>query len=376
MNQRRIELRAVCLAGAVLAAIGAGASAWAQDGDAVHLGGFWIEGVTVETIRHGQIEYETRGGTRVVRPLEAVGGLRLGRYPALSEAAEAQQRGDLAETIEKLRGVRQAAEQAWVRQYAGWRLWRALAERGEALGAIRVYAELAGEGAEPHYLTEPPLDATAMLDGEARAAALAALRAAATRADEVRRPFVTALLEAVDPGASGARPRPAVGEAGAGELGASSGGEGDDAGVSAEAIELPGGLLVASGVGADPVRELLSRGAWSQASAEVDRLLAEPGGLSRELYLKGLIALARAERHGDEALYKEAGLWFMRVVIHFPRSAVVGPALVEAGYVHQRIGRPRIAASLFDEARAHVDPKRHPQYHARLTALAGQAATP
>ena len=65
----------------------------------------------------------------------------------------------------------------------------------------------------------------------------------------------------------------------------------------------------------------------------------------------------------------------MRVVIHYPRNTTwVGPALIEAGAVHDKIGRRDIAMGLWDRARNMINPDDDPVLMARLEKLiAGDA---
>ncbi|MCH8031624.1 MAG: hypothetical protein IIB09_07395 [Bacteroidetes bacterium] len=87
--------------------------------------------------------------------------------------------------------------------------------------------------------------------------------------------------------------------------------------------------------------------------------------------------LVIARRSGDEAGIKSAGLSFMRVVVYYPRSAVAGPATLEAGYVHQLIRRTDIAKRLYARARPLIDEQEDPKYHKRMNELlAGLAEAP
>ena len=73
-------------------------------------------------------------------------------------------------------------------------------------------------------------------------------------------------------------------------------------------------------------------------------------------------------------MYKTAGISFLRVVIYYPRSTTWrGPSWMEAGYVHQKIGRHDIANRLFDTASNDIDATEEPALAKRLEQLQSQS---
>jgi len=115
----------------------------------------------------------------------------------------------------------------------------------------------------------------------------------------------------------------------------------------------------------DPVTKLLARSQYQRAKDRLKEVIKKAGTGKTSLYLyqMGVADLYLAEvadKAGDakqaQQLYRTAGLSFMRVTIHFPRSKVAGPALIEAALVHLKINRKDIAAKLLKKANESVDP--------------------
>lgn len=118
--------------------------------------------------------------------------------------------------------------------------------------------------------------------------------------------------------------------------------------------------------------KLLEAGDFAQALGILQDHPPTPGALPQWHFLRGLATLALAERTAQQEIYLDAGLDFMRVAVYFPNSPLLGPALVEVGYVHQKIGRSDIAQRLYQRAQALIDPAQEPGYHHRLGRLMEQ----
>ncbi|MEM9864479.1 MAG: protein kinase, partial [Myxococcota bacterium] len=71
--------------------------------------------------------------------------------------------------------------------------------------------------------------------------------------------------------------------------------------------------------------------------------LSNPGDLPEKLFIKAVAELMLAEESKEKDAYLDAGLTFMRIVIHFERAGqshpLVAPARLEVGYIHKQIGR-------------------------------------
>ena len=105
------------------------------------------------------------------------------------------------------------------------------------------------------------------------------------------------------------------------------------------------------------LRLLQQRGRNADVVAGVDRLLADApeSVLPDFLLLKGRALYASALDSGSADEYKQAGLAFMRVAIHYPSDARAGDALLWSARVHERIQRPAQAVQLLRECLARDD---------------------
>ena len=122
----------------------------------------------------------------------------------------------------------------------------------------------------------------------------------------------------------------------------------------------------------DPVTRLLHAGQFEKALAETDQLIAgKELRLAMRLYQRGLAQLYLAERSDNRRLFLDAGLSFMRLAIYFRKSSYMGPALVEAGVVHERIGRHELAMKLWRKAQVEIDPETDPAVAQRLEIMLG-----
>lgn len=121
----------------------------------------------------------------------------------------------------------------------------------------------------------------------------------------------------------------------------------------------------------DPIGVQLRAGQFERALDLANQALDEPstGQVPMRLHQRGLAQLYLAEKNRDIRLCKEAGLSFMRVVIFHPASHFVSAALIETGRVHQLIGRPDLAARLYERAALLLDAKQEAELAGRLARL-------
>jgi hypothetical protein len=407
--RRRRALRAWTggLGAALLWAVAAVA---VQAADAVKIGGFWLEGVTVQGVVEGQLVYVSAAGVEAAKPMTQVQGVRLERHPQLQAAAAALEAGKPSDAQRELTALRQGAREPWVKLYAGALLLPVLDQRGEAVKAVELWIELAtAKDTLPQYAAQPPIAAVEKADGNAKAAAERLLASATTLPKEgpvaqaaarLRQAIQTAAPSApavptagtgtpttkpvaptapvtpttlTKPAAPATAPTGATTSGGAATSGGGAGGGGllDP---SQWAVVLP--TVLVDDKEALEVNLLLQKGEFGQALELVNKQLTGTGGLARKLYQQGMATLGLADAAaaaGDvakaDALYKDAGLSLMQVLAYFPRSTYGGPALVETGYVHSKIGRPDLAASLYNRAVNLIDDQEDPRYAARLQAL-------
>lgn len=331
----------------------AAVSATAQD--AVKLSGFWIEPVTVADIRGGQVHYQTRAGLELSRPFETLEGLRLERYPALGLAQDAIESGDDQAAAALLRQAAERADEPWVKAYAGMMRVNTLARLDDADAAAGMYVDMVVSGVELTFIGQPPVDVVASADAAVRLRVSALAKTAAKTVGPERAALLEKLIDAAGspPARIAAAEVPVAGAGGAGDTGGA-------------------GPVLSAGVPPGSIVNLYRAGQYDMALIAAEEALTRPGKTAAELYLKGMAQLALAEKTKDRAGYQSAGLSFMRVVTYFPRSAVSGPAWLEAGYVHQVIGRPDVASRLYARARPLIHKSEDPAYDARMTKLASE----
>ena len=308
--------------------------------DAVKLSGLWLEGVTVQGIDDGLLLYSTATGVEREVPLAEVEGIKLSRFPALGEAMDAIDAGDDRAAIKALATVVKDGQPPWVGMYAGSVLVAVADRSGVAEQAVGAYVGLVRQDADKQgMLPEPPV---VSVRGSSDAVKRKIAEALAGSGDDPRlRPLIDAM-------ATGAPDAPVA---------------------AVEPADKPAAILLPADIGSGPVVDLLEAGDFDRAVAAADAALQQSGSLSKNLYLKGMGHLGKAEQTGDRRDYLDAGLAMMRVVIYFPLSQQVGPALVEAGYVHEKLDRPDIARELYDTAAIKLDDEEDPDYYQRYTRL-------
>ena len=335
--------------------------------DAVKVAGFWVENVQIRSVDNGTLLFISPTGQPISQPLltgdgrQNVEAIRVATVPEIEQAQNAE---DVEAKIAALRAALKKADRPWLRQYVQRELVAALAASTNPLEAVRVYVDAVtgtgadeGGGAAMAFSPEPPVLAVAAATDAAKGTIRDLLTPALEKAPEAARADMRALLSAAAAGGQGAEPAP----------GQASGAVTAGAGLAAgqPAVVLPAFIQ-----DNDPIGNLLRQGRFDEALEASDGAIrSSEGSLSTKLYLRGMAQLARADRTGEQEDYLNAGLSFMRVVIHFPRSQVVGPAMVEAGYVHQKIGRPDQAGELFDGAEGELDAETDAAYLQRLETL-------
>ena len=319
--------------------------------DAVKLSGMWIEPVTVVSIDNGLIEYETEQGVRISRSLDLLEGMKLGRYPSMNDAQEAIEQGDDQTAAIMLKQTIDQAHERWLQHYAGAQRFHALERIDKAEEAVQVFIDLMMDDADLVYLLDPPVDGLARADAADRLRAIELINAVKDSLDEQRVELLQKLLDAAG------QPEAVV--------------EADATGTQTpvDTTTQQTGIPISTSAPPGSIVNFYRKGQLDRAMIAVEEALGQPGRTSSELYLKGMIQLAIADQSADMDGYKSAGLSFMRVVTYFPRSAVAGPAWLEAGYVHEKIGRDDIALKLYRRAQPLIDEKEDPACYRRLTEL-------
>jgi tetratricopeptide (TPR) repeat protein len=328
--------------------------------DAIMLSDLWVENVDIQTIADGRMAYITAAGGQVEVALERVQGVRLTAHPQYEQGVAAVEAGNYAQAVRLLSEVRNRSRQQWVDQLASRHLVKAHAGANQPLEAVQAWLPLAQQ-AHAWFVPPAPVDAVAAATPQQKNRIRDLLRPAVTRAPagEVRE-AMQALLNAATSDAPPATAMPAPGTPATGATAAAT------QAAAESAILLPARMTDG------PVVDLLRRGQFQEALDQVNRDLQSTGEMSRNLYLRGMAQLGLAELSGEAAHYKDAGLSFMRVLVHFPRSPWVGYARGELGYVHAVIGRPERARSLYATARIEIGEDEDPNYYHRISDLAGE----
>jgi tetratricopeptide (TPR) repeat protein len=350
--------------------------------DAVKIGGFWIDNVAVQGVVEGQLIYLAPGGGEVNQPIDRVEGLRLGRYPAMAQAMTAIEANNHADAVRHLGAVRSAAREPWLQRLSSRLLMEAADRGGKAEPAVDAFIALATTpNIEEFYLANPPLASVEAADNAAKVSIKQKLATAQPRFP--RQGAIADAAKALSDLVRDAGVQPAPGTTPATAPGTPVG-----PGPAANGTAPPAGrsaVVLPSYIEDDAITRHLRAGRFAEAAEAAAQALLISGDLSMKLYQHGLAKIGQADAATDDdaaqRLYKDAGLSLMRVVIHFPASRYKGPALVEAGYVHQKIGREDIARRLYQNADLALgDPEEEPAYFERLqllnASLVGDGAEP
>ncbi len=318
--------------------------------DAVRIGGFWIDGVSVLEIDGNQLIYRTANGSELAQPLDKVEMVRLGAYPEHAQAVEAIEQQQYVKAVAPLQAVLGRVSQQWAKIYVGQQLITAASQAEQPMIALQAYLMLLRLDDSLSLRIEAPVKSVANASPKEKTQIARTVRATLAKAPVAAKDPLQRLLDAATVVSSPVTPPPAV-----------------ELPPAESAVILPVGLR-------DPVSDHLRAGRFADAAQVAAEQLQQMGLLSQKLYLRGMAQLALADAGDDSSLYRDAGLSFMRVVIHFPRSRYIGPALLEAGYVHAKIGRSDIARRLYERSARYLDIEQEPDYYQRYRELVGTLA--
>ena len=316
----------------------------------------WYRDVTIQAVENGKMEYINGAGTRIVVDLKKVRGIKVRAYPNVADIHAALDKGNDAAARKLLLAAKTGDYPPWLHHWLTYQRMRAAARLGEPVDVVNALLELSRHQADAFYLADPPVDvldsAKANTLRDLRARLTAALRLGkidVPAADAIKAMLARAQVKAKTDTQTGRSPQPT-----------------DSPITIKSALEKTGQQ--------DRVTDLLRAGQYQQAMALADRQLKlSSRHMARRFYQRGLARLALAEKSNDLNGYKSAALDFMRVVIYFPKhNSYVGASLIEAGYVHMQIGRPDLAAGLFDRAELFITDDNDPQLTSRLRQLRQQ----
>ncbi len=347
----------------------------AVSADAVKLGNFWIKGVTVHNITNNQLYYYNDIGDEFIKPLSQLQGLKLERYPQLERYETAAAHQDDPAALEAVNELLQLASEPWVQQWARFLLISIYDRLGQPEQALEMYLQLAYSGGETHYLTAASLDSVASAEGTRGQDLRARVESAAFElSGQPQAQPVEQLLarfrstdrsdpsNASNPRTTTDAPPPPADQAQVDPTQAPSN--------RATSISLPRALDLG-----DAITKMILSGHYDQAVTTANRTLAtDSRQIGMRLFQRGIAQMRLAEATDNRDAYLDAGLSFMQVVIHAPDSNFVGPSLVEAGWVHCKIGQADVARRLLDQAVTLIDTEDDAHYAQRLDQLIAQLA--
>lgn len=343
--------------------------------DSVTRGELTYDNVTLIGVEDGKLKYRTAGGEREV-PLGEVSALVIESVPAFETGLKAFKAEEMRSAQRAFEGIWQDSRVQWIRDYAGFYLAQVYDARNEPVSAGQVYAKLASNAADPFFLSKPPVKSLADADEDEKTRIIEEIKAVAARTEGKRRDLLEDYLKAV----AGDRDVALDVKPDADDEAATQ--RADSAVLIPEAVWK---VLDRRNEAKDKwaALQLLTKGEYQAAIDTNKKWLAAPGDLPEKLFITGRAQLALADATNDADLYRDAGLTFMRIVVHFSgqgRShALVAPAELEVAYIHKQIGREDIYNRLLfggdDGGGVNLmidDKEAYPQYRLRYYQIIGE----
>lgn len=322
----------------------------AASADEVMIGGLAYTDVTIQEVHEGKLYYVTGAGFETSKSLEEIEEIKIAGIPQIEEASTLALNEEYGKAVAKLKSIRRPA--AWVRDWVNHRIVEYATKANDAESAMDAYVELVRDDAPLFYFKTSPAAAVAQAKESVR-----------TRIGETAKSSLKGVKED--------HPAHAV----LSELALVA----MDEGAAKEAIERatrladPGNLPLPSRINRkDDLAKLIAAEDYAAAVELGKQRLKSPGGTAAELYMLGIAQLMLAEAaNGTDAaqdLYLDAGLTFMRVVVHFPSPSLgyAGAATMEVGYVHDMVNEKDKAAKLYRDAELLIDEERDRHLLARL----------
>lgn len=330
-----------------------------------------IDGVTLIGVADGKLKYRAAAGDREVE-LNSVISLSIDSVPEFKVGLDAFKAGELRKAQRSLENVWSNARADWVRHFAGFYLLQVLDQRGEAVDAASIYAKLAADTADPYFLSKAPVASLEEADENQKKRIGDQIMAVVRESKGEQRKLLRAYHRQV---VGDDAPLPDIDDA-AGHQ------EAQNKGLRAESkVLLPEAVwkMLEKNErfeGEWAAIELLAKGDAAEAIKSIEPSLNAPGDLPEKLFLKGVAQLMLADAKEDQDLYRDAGLTFMRIVVHFDRNGthpLVAPARLEVAYIHQKIGREDIYNRLLENVFLVIDDEKvYPEYRKRYYQIIGQ----
>jgi tetratricopeptide (TPR) repeat protein len=336
--------------------------------DSISFGGLALDEVQITEMRDGNVYFINAGGAQVSNEIARIGQIKIDTIPELARGEQLLADRSVERAIDSFKAARAKARPKWLQNWIDARMLAAYDQTDKPIEAFNLFERMVKADADVGLFTLVyPNKSIVHLNAEQKQQMLDKLgellkqkpkeTGAGIIIEKVRVMVEQHDVEAATIELDRARQ------------------EGRDitqikAPLPKTAVAMPLGMI--KGV-TDPVTKLLMAGQFEQALQQANASLeANPSdALYRRLYQIGLAKLALAERSNDQAMMKDAGLAFMRIIVYSPRGAYAGPAYIEAGRVHQAIGRPDIARTLWEQASNYIIEDEEPLLHERLDKLKG-----
>ena len=300
-----------------------------------------IDGVTLIGVKDGKLQYRTAGGDKEVELADVV-DLSIDSVQEFKAGLDAFKAGELRSAQRALENVWSGSRVPWIRHYAGFYLTQVYDKRGEPVDAAAVYSKLAAEGADLFFLSKAPVASLTEADENQKKRMGEQIMAVVKETEGEHRKLLRAYHRQI---VGKDAPLPEIDDsAGRQET------EKNDL-KSKSKVLLPNSVWKMVEKRGEPegkwdAIKLLSEGDAKGALEAIKPWLSNPGDLPEKLFIRAKAQLMLADAAEDKDLYRDAGLTFMRIVIHFDRAgqthSLVAPARLEVAYIHQQIGRADI----------------------------------
>jgi hypothetical protein len=339
-------------------------------GEDVNIRGLWYSNVTVLKFADGKIHFRTSSRNLVKKDLRDTRSLRIEDFPSLQRAEEHYEDADYPKAIKLYKAVRSKAARAtdkakakWLGQWIDFRLVQCADQTGDLQTALIAYLSLAKSDADAYLLRYRPDRSLEKLTKAIQSKFLIKINAAISKSkNKAARDSLKLLQKELKAIRFGKRiepdgPRP----------------KGTEKPVEAKVLYLR--VLDGPDYQANQIVKMLRRGDFPAVLKAVDAQLKsrDVQGRSLNLYMRGLAQMKTGDQASDPAKkqkwYKDAGISFMRVAIVYPRSPWAGHCQMEAGYIHDKIGRKDLVDALYRRARLYIEPEDDPHLDARLNEL-------
>jgi len=369
-NRRTRQSRSVTLVLACAVVLLAVSSGQADD---IKVKGLWYRNVTIDKFEGGKIYFTPAGGRPVKADIRQLEELKVKKLPALADAEERFYDNNFALAFKAYQSLRNKVREKWLKIWIEYRLVKCADRMGLADQSLGSYLNLAKLNPDDFFLRSQPVDSLGSITKKQKEQFIQRVNETYKRVRgskaKAQLKLLKESLEAVQTDASKTTTNPSNGNRGTTTTSRP----------SLLPKRRPSKTLFTRELeetqydGIKPLVQL-RRGDYKGTLDTVNTLLnrRDTKDVSLMLYIKALAQLALAE-DGDTGskagLFKDAGVTFMQVAILYPKSNWAGHSLMEAGYVHMRIGRKDLVRGLYSKAGVWLDPDEEPELADRLDKL-------